>query len=231
MNCDEVEELIGAYALRALPSEALSDIGEHLAGCGNHPEAADLRAIASALAFAAPEAEPSPALKTRLMNAIGAETATPPEARRRGGLLDRLRGLMSRRAIPYALAGALAIAVAALVLTNVGGSDEPGATAITLTGPGGASAVVHVLEDGIVVMEADGLEPLERDQTYQVWAIEGGQPASLGLLGPAPDGEALGATRADLSGVEALAVTAEPAGGSIGPTTDPVLLAENLTLP
>lgn len=226
MNCDEVEELLGAYALGALPAETLSEIGEHLLTCANHPEAAELRAVASTLAFAAPEAEPSPALKTRLMEAIGAETARVPAAREPAGLLDRLRGLVLRPAVPYALAGALAVAIAALVLTNVGGSDEDGAT-VTLAGADEAGAVLHVLEDGIVVMEAEGLEPLNDDQTYQVWAITGGQPTSLGLLGTAPDGEALGALRADLSGIDVVAVTIEPAGGSPGPTSDPVLATED----
>jgi anti-sigma-K factor RskA len=95
-----------------------------------------------------------------------------------------------------------------------------------MTGQGEARAVLHVLEDGLITMEAAGLEPLTSDQTYQVWGIESGRPTSLGLLGPAPDGEALGAVRADLSSVDSLAVTVEPAGGSAQPTTTPVLEAE-----
>ena len=46
MNCEEVEELIGAYALGALPVEMLADVGEHLVSCANHPDAADLKAVA-----------------------------------------------------------------------------------------------------------------------------------------------------------------------------------------
>ena len=228
MNCQEVEDLIGAYALGALPAESLSEVRGHLATCVNHPEAAALRAVASSLTLAAPEVEPPAALKARLMAVVqeGLPQATP--APERGGLIGWFRRLTPWRAVTFALAGALVVAIIALIVTNTGGSDESAQTAITLSGTNDASAVLHVLEDGIVVMEAAGLEPLDRDHTYQVWAITSETPTSLGLLGPASDGEAIVAMRADLGGVDAVAVTAEPAGGSLAPTTDPVLRSEDL---
>jgi anti-sigma-K factor RskA len=229
MNCEEVDELIGAYALGALPGETLAAVRGHLATCENHPQTADLRVVASSLAFAAPEMEPPPALKGRLMAAVREAKPKPAMTAAGGGLLSALRGLAPQRVIPYALAGALAVAIGVLILTNTGDSNEPSQTAITLSGTDEASAVLHVLEDGIIVMEADGLEPLDSEHTYQVWAITSGTPTSLGLLGPATSGEALGVMRADLSGVEAVAVTAEPAGGSVTPTTDPILQTEDLT--
>jgi anti-sigma-K factor RskA len=131
--------------------------------------------------------------------------------------------------VPYALGGALAVAVAALIITNIGGSDEPERAVITMTGANEASGVLHELEDGIVVMEVAGLEPLEADQTYQVWAIRGSDAESLGLLGTAPEGEAIGAMRVDLADVDAIAVSTEPADGSVSPTTDPVLQTEDLS--
>ena len=225
MNCDEVEELMGAYVLGALPSESLSDIGEHLLTCANHPDAAELGAVASSLALVAPEREPPPALRTRIMDVVykegGSAVAAP-----RPGIFDWLRGLKPTLAAPYTLAGVLAVALLVVVLTNDGGPSEPQTSVITMTGQGEARAVLHVLQDGLITMEAAGLEPLTSDQTYQVWGIESGRPTSLGLLGPAPDGEALGAMRADLSSVDSLAVTVEPAGGSAQPTTTPVLEAE-----
>ena len=224
MNCDEVEELMGAYVLGALPPESLSDIGEHLLTCANHPDAAELGAVASSLALVAPEREPPLVLKTRIMDVVQKETSAPPAAHG-PSILDRLRRLKPELAVPYALAGALAVALL-VVLSSGGGPSEPRTSVITLTGEGDARAVVHVLEDGLITMEAAGLEPLASDQTYQVWGIEAGQPESLGFLAPAGDGEALGALRADLSSVDTLAVTIEPAGGSPQPTTTPILAAD-----
>jgi anti-sigma-K factor RskA len=231
MNCEEVEELIGAYALGALPVETLAGVGEHLPSCDKHPEAVELQAVAASLAFAAPEQEPPRALKTRLMAAVRGETAEAPPSAERGGFFDRLRRWRPTRAGPYALAGALAVAVAVLVVTNVGDSDERQPTTVALAGANNAQGVLHVLEDGVVIMEADGLEPLDSEQTYQVWGIRSGQPSSLDLLGPAREGEVLHAMRADLSAFDAVAVTIEPAGGSIAPTGERVLETAELILP
>jgi anti-sigma-K factor RskA len=227
MNCDEVEELIAAYVLGALPFESLSDIGEHLATCGNHPDAAELQGVASSLAFAVPEMEPPPALKARLMDAVRAE-AGPAEARARApGLFGWLQRLVARPAFPYALAGSLAVAVVALVVANIGGSNEPDTATVNLSGSGEANAVVHLLEDDIVVIEVDELEPAGPDHTYQAWVITGDTPASLALFNTTSRGEAFAATRADLSGADAIAVTVEPAGGSVAPTTEPFLISED----
>jgi len=224
MNCEEVEELIGAYALGALPAEALSEIGEHLVTCEKHPEAADLGAVASSLAFAAPDAEPSPTLKTRLMKAIEAEAARPPAAPGRAGWLGRLRGMVRQPALPYALAGALAIAVAALIATNLPDSGDE-REFVTFAGAGDIRGRLDLRGDDIVVMEISGLDPLDEDQTYQLWGIGADEAESLGLLGTAPEGKALGAVRADSSEIDALAVSIEPAGGSVAPTSEPVLQA------
>lgn len=222
MNCEEVEELIGAYALGALPVEALSEIGEHLDTCEKHPEAAELRAVASSLAFAAAEAEPSPALKTRLMRAIEAEPAAPAKVQPgRPGWLGRLIGLARQPALPYALAGALAIAVIALIAMNLPHSGDE-SEFVAFAGAEGVSGRLELREDNIIVMEISGLAPLDEAQTYQAWGISGEDAESLGLLGRAPDGEVLGAVRGDASKLDAVAVSIEPAGGSIAPTSSPL---------
>jgi anti-sigma-K factor RskA len=223
MNCDEVEGILGAYALDALPGELSADVTAHLATCSKHPEVAELRSVAGALAFAAPEAQPSDALKTRLLEALREESAPADVAPRHIGILGRLKALVRQRAVPYALAGGLVIALIALVITNLGGEDRPNRAAIALTGENDAGAVVYELEDGIIVLDAAGLKPLDAAHTYQLWSIASGQPSSLGLIGTAPDGEALAVVRVNIKDIDSLAVTVEPAGGSIAPTTDPVL--------
>src|SRR2546428_4850073 len=125
MNCDEVEDLLGAYALAALPGGPSPDVAAHLATCSKHPEAAELRAVAGALAFAAPEAQPSAALKTRLLEALREESEPADAAPRRIGILGWLKPPVRQRAVPYALAGALVIALIPLLLTKPGGLDEP----------------------------------------------------------------------------------------------------------
>jgi anti-sigma-K factor RskA len=227
MNCEEVEELVGVYALGALPPEEHEDVRRHLDSCANHPDAMELVAASASLALAAPEAEPSPALRTSIMDAVHGDARPVTREAPGEGWRDWLRRLKPQTALSLGLAGALAVAVIALVVTNTGGSDETPATVARLTGAGSAQAQVYELDDGILVMRAEGLEPLGDDQTYQVWGINEEGPASLGLLGTAPEGEAIGAMQADLSNVDTLAVTVEPAGGSAAPTSDPIMAGEH----
>lgn len=82
-----------------------------------------------------------------------------------------------------------------VVLARVGGGDMLDAVVL----PGGQGYLYH-----------SDLAPMPTSETYQLWGITGGQPVSYGLLGPAP-GQVV-AFRAG-PGVQALAVTAEVAGG------------------
>lgn len=98
-----------------------------------------------------------------------------------------------------------------------------------LAGEGGRAAVLQAAGGELLV--AARLPPLAPDQVYQLWVIagEGAAPASAGtftvddagygVIALGPGAASSGAT---------LAVTAEPAPGSPGPTT-PILVAGQLT--
>ncbi len=60
------------------------------------------------------------------------------------------------------------------------------------------------------------LPPLGGGRTYQLWAIVGTRPISLGLLGGAPRQAAF--TMAGSTRPSHLSITAEPSGGSVSPT-------------
>jgi anti-sigma-K factor RskA len=78
-------------------------------------------------------------------------------------------------------------------------------------------ARVVVVPSGQGYLVSSNLPALAHDRTYQLWAIEGGQPISLGLLGNAPRRAAF--TMAGSARPSHLSITAEPAGGSVSPTT------------
>lgn len=96
-----------------------------------------------------------------------------------------------------------------------------------LAGPGGRAAVLQA-EDGQLLVAAQ-LPPLAADQVYQLWIIAEGAPApasagtftvdagGFGVIAVGPGATPEGAT---------LAVTAEPAPGSPGPTTDILVQGE-----
>jgi anti-sigma-K factor RskA len=65
------------------------------------------------------------------------------------------------------------------------------------------------------------LRALRSDEVYQLWTVHDGRTTSAGVMGQGP-----GMMLVDgIKGVEALAVTVEPKGGSKAPTTDPILSA------
>ncbi len=97
--------------------------------------------------------------------------------------------------------------------------------ALTLTGAGGAHAVMASTRDGSVFVAVDlGEAPEGRD--YQLWVMRDGVPV------PAETFDASGSvvvveSEKRLERFEGAAVTVEPEGGSKQPTTEPVLISSN----
>jgi anti-sigma-K factor RskA len=89
---------------------------------------------------------------------------------------------------------------------------------------GGASGlVVYSRERNAAVFSSSGLANLPSDRVYQLWAIGPSGATSEGLLDYS-NGRTEPAVAQSLAGAESLGVTAEPAGGSAAPTSDPVLV-------
>ena len=86
----------------------------------------------------------------------------------------------------------------------------------------------HRLAEAVLTSTGQGyvrdtnLPELPDGQTYQLWFIDNGVPVSSGLLGRSPRVSAFGA-RMD---VDAIAISVEPASGSIAPSTTPVAIGQ-----
>jgi anti-sigma factor RsiW len=74
-----------------------------------------------------------------------------------------------------------------------------------------------VVPDGRGFLVSSHLPKLHSGSTYQLWGIVGNQAISLGLLGAAPN-EATFTMAGSVQPMQ-LSITAEPAGGSVVPTT------------
>lgn len=77
-NCDQLRELMEAYALGALDPEEHAAVAAHLlTGCRDCAKSVEeARWLVSQLAYAAPEAAPSDMLKGRLMQTVRSEAET-----------------------------------------------------------------------------------------------------------------------------------------------------------
>jgi anti-sigma-K factor RskA len=216
ITCQEAAELLAPLALGALDREERAAVEEHLTECRRHDaELSDNGLAVSALNLVTERPPPS-ALKVRLLAAFDSEVRDRQVPR--FGRLLRLR--LGSPAFAYGLAAALLLAVLGLVAWNLTLRSGDQAIERTVASEGMRLRVLYLPGESLAVVEAE-LRPLPADQTYQVWQIAGGRPVSLGLLsGSGPTVFRVA------GGVEAIAISVEPAGGSPQPTTPPVLSAQ-----
>jgi anti-sigma-K factor RskA len=245
MSHDEASDLLGAYALDAVDGDEFVELEEHLETCPRcRAELDSLREVAAAMGNSV-EAVPEglwSQIALRLpdrhddeeppaMPQLAPETRSP--FRTPGGPSTRTRRTVVGTVVAIAVA---AVAVAAVLGIGLVQADDkvsnlqnasPAATAALHT-PGHQVVVLDsstskseraklvVLPSGQGYLVSSTLPSLDNGRTYQLWAIEGKQPISLGLLGSAPGHAAF--TMAGSGRASHLSITAEPAGGSVAPT-------------
>src|SRR5262249_26139200 len=85
------------------------------------------------------------------------------------------------------------------------------------------------LKTGKGMLYTAGLKPANADSVYQLWLIKDGKPVPSRTFNTGADSKSL-QWGIDLptatTGVTAVAITVEPAGGSQQPTTTPFLVGE-----
>ena len=250
MSHEQASELLGAYALDGVDGDELTDLEQHLEECPRcRAELDSLREVAGALGTTveqlpeglwssivsrlperADEQEPPP--MPRLVRVPRAPAERPDRARR-----GRV-AVASLGAVAVAAAAAAAVLGISLVHANdradsyqslatrhsstaAAALHTPGHQVVDLRdGKQMLAAQFVVVPDGRGYLLSSRLPALHDGRTYQLWGIVGTQPISLGLLGPDP-GQAT-FTMAGARRPSALALTAEPAGGSSAPT-QPIL--------
>ena len=239
MDHSRFEELKDAFVLGALPEEERREFEEYLAA---HPERRaeieELSTVAGLLALSPQEHEPSPELRSRIMDAVEAEAVHPAGSRR------SWRALIGEFLGPRNLAlGAAALLVVGLFswsmllrgeVQDLQGrvqslQNQPqGPQMVELGGAGteqGARAEVVTLEGDRAVLVVEDMPPAPEGKTYQIWVIEEDVPKPGGLFEPKQDSVAA-VVEHPVGGGDVIAVTVEPEGGSPQPTTEPMLAAE-----
>ena len=96
--------------------------------------------------------------------------------------------------------------------------ETPGHRIVNLEGAHNRNLAQFVLlPDGRGYLVKSSMLSLSSSATYQLWAIVGGRPISVGLMGDSP--KLVTFTMAGSPSPSALAVTVEPSGGSSTPTS------------
>lgn len=233
MTHAEAEELLGAYALDALPDAETRRVAEHLAGCPEHAAAAaELRATQSLLALTADDVPPPPELRQRIRQAMQGDPSQPrPVFRPASGAAPVRRAFRwpswtPRRAY-------VAVAAAVLVSLGIGGgigyqfsaSQQP--LAYTFQGdptraPGAQARLVYFRDRQQAVLAVSGLPRLTAGHIYEIWLIKGGVPVDEGI-GADPNGALAAQISGNVPRFDQLAITIEPGEQQL-PTTTPILI-------
>jgi len=246
MSHEEASELLGAFALDAVEEEEHAALEEHLATCPRcRAELDSLREVAGSMGNSVeplpdglwssiasrlpsrPETEPPPMPPLVLEPRQPVEQAQRPRATR----------------VAMATLGAVAVAAAAVAivlgvdlvradnqvsnLQATMAAHPPQSVAEALQTPGHRIVNLEtdfhmqvaqfvLVPDGRGFLVASRLPALPGNHTYQLWAIVGTRPISLGLLGQAPGPASF--TMSGANSASQLAITEEPTGGSIAPT-------------
>jgi anti-sigma-K factor RskA len=249
MSHEDAVGLLGAYALDAVDGDEFAELEEHLETCPRCRSDLDgMREVAAALgnsveplpeglwsniASRLPERQEDeePPAMPRLVPDDRTPSRARPDDRGRG----RRNALTTVGAIAVAAAAVAAVLGISLVRADNKVSDlqasaarSPAVVTAALHAPGhrvvnldtrthAQLARVVVVPTGQGYLVSSSLPALAHGRTYQLWAIEGGQPISVGLLGSAPSRAAF--TMAGSTRPSHLSITAEPAGGSVSPTS------------
>ncbi|MCX4912375.1 anti-sigma factor [Streptomyces sp. NBC_00687] len=238
MTAEDQHQLVGAYVLHALPPDEEAAFDNHLADCAAcREEVAELSAVTLELA-SGHEADPSPELRGRVLDRITRTrqehiTATGPNGR---------RGRVLRVALAACLAVAAALGGVAVwqhqqadEARTVASREQARTAAVTdIVTAGDATITTQKLDDGgdisVVASRAQGraavvaagLPQLGKDRVYELWyAAKTGDLRPAGLL-PGSGGGHAQVLRGSLEDVAAVGITAEPAGGSEQPTSEPL---------
>jgi anti-sigma factor RsiW len=232
MGHEEAHELTAAYALDALGEADAAEYEAHLRHCERcREELASFQETATALAYAAPPAEPPLALRERILE----------QARSERPNVATLRPRWSVRAASAAAAVAAAVAVgvgiwaaglsSSLADERAAGDRLEEATQV-LAQPGadhipveGADGTLVVAPTGKAALVLSGLEPAPDGKTYEAWVIEGRTPRPAGIF-EVPGGSIVFQLERSVPAGAIVAVTLEPEGGVEEPTGRALFMAE-----
>ena len=241
----DIEELLGAYALDAVDPDEARLVEEHLVECPRcRAEVAAHREVAALLTSGTSDPVPD-----GVWDRIAADLGdTPPPVPIEVAFGHRQARKTTARRPARVLAG-LAAAAAVVVVALMGAvlvnqrteiddlRDEtaapdvdpvldllrdPTSQIVSLDhadGTTGARALVG--GDGDSVLLASGLPDLGEGQTYQLWGLPQGRESmvSLGVLGADPGQSEFHVE----GGITTLAITREPGGGSTQPSSEPLV--------
>ena len=249
MNHEQAESLIPAFALGILESEEQAQVAAHLRRCRSCRTVwADYQFLADGLLYAIPRSRASSYLVVHLRQQLSLATPRPRDEHR-GEQRDRLGWQRLRLAGWITLMASIVLLWIANLYWMVRAERAEQQLALQfmalqvlaeapkavfrgdVTALEARAVLYFRSENRVAVLHGYGFPTLAKGQVYQVWLIRDGRWESGGLfhVNEKGEGTALVISQHPLGEYEAIGVTAEPLGGSPGPTS-PRILGGKLSL-
>ncbi len=206
-----------AYALGALEAAEAEAFRRHMTHCVVcRDEVNQFRLVADGLALATPQHPVPRGLRRRVFQEVRAEPRGTPVRRRR-------RAFTPPRPA-YLVAVALAVAIIAAGGLELASGGQGTRLLATVHGPAvRASLQVKGAHAELIV---DHLSAPASGRIYELWIQRGkGPPSPSTLFSVTSNATAEVGVPGSVSGVSAVLVTEEPAGGTLAPTSPPVITA------
>jgi anti-sigma-K factor RskA len=225
---DDIEELLGAYALDAVDPDERRQVEAYLETSPRaRAEVDQHREVAALLAFGGADA-PS-GLWDRIASSLEERAPEPgPELAKVMPMRPRERRWWIGGIAAAAAVAVIAVLSVALVRSNesqtqgeaiaAAFNDAKGNAAnrtVELKAPDGRTATAVIEPSGTAFIDGSTLPALPPDRIYQLWAVpSSGSPVSLGLLGGRPEIAMFGVSGSPA----ALAISVESPGGAPQPS-------------
>jgi anti-sigma-K factor RskA len=242
----DVHTLAGAYVVNALSEVERRQFERHLTECVDCTEEVDsMREVVAV--FAASVAEPPPAhLREQVMATTAVTRRLPPnvpEQRTRSvprWLMPAAAALLIAATVAGVLFGYRATTANADLNHRIDGLEQTEANYVALSEllaqpdaqllskpiPGGAATVVYSPSKHTAAMLGSNMPAAPSTRAYQGWLVRNEHMTSVGLTTGGNQGGAM--VVRDVTPGDQIAVTVEPATGSIEPTT-PAVVTVTLT--
>ncbi len=230
MTCEEIGELLPAYALGLLDVDETAAVEVHLIECRDHDaELVDLRATGFALDLLSEDIEVSPELRERIGRIPTAATPDTP-----GTLVAP-----SASKPQWWLAAAAVVALFAvfgggwLAHSAFDDADPPPASielryTYALHGADGELVRFSGIEGGdAVTVIMSGLERLSDGRLYRLWAIRDGEWVPIGQCNTNAEGGWVGDFVFSLAPTDELVVTIEAPSADPQPRAEPILRSQS----
>jgi Anti-sigma-K factor rskA len=231
-ECERRAQDAAAYVLGALPEHELESYREHLGDCAEcAAEILALQPAADSLALGVIRVDAPMDLQVRLMSVVGGEAELLRAAGHEADLPPRPRARWRGRLQPaLAATAALAagLAIGALAINGATNTLTRTQTIQAAVATPGHDATAALQKSGShVVLVLTGMPAPPPGHIYEMWLERGAQapqPTDV-LFSVTHSGGGSVGVPGSLEGVSKVLVTAEPLGGSLKPTREPVIVA------